>query len=255
MSLLNPFAFARLVGRAYNKLNGPAPLDEYPDYDAYWKNRARDGRTSNVLHRHELIAKLLPEASSVLDVGCGDGTFGQHLASVRPDCSYHGLDVSSASVELARAKGLAATVIDPDKKLQEQVGRRFDVVTIMEVLEHVHDAEALFRSLQSVGAHTIIVTVPNVGFWAHRLRLALFGRFPVTTIIFHMKEHIRFWTYKDFAQWVALFGMRIEGFYGQKGTGSRLNDAFATRLPSLFASQVIYVLRPQAGDTANGRQE
>jgi methionine biosynthesis protein MetW len=252
MSLFNPLALARLVGRAYNKLNGPAPLDEYPDYDTYWKNRVREGRTSKVLDRHELIAKLLPEAASVLDVGCGDGTFGQHLASVRPDCTFYGLDVSSASVELARSKGLAAAVLDPCKTLREQVDRQFDVVTIMEVLEHVHDAEALFRSLQSLGTRSIVVTIPNVGFWGHRMRLALFGRFPVTTIIFHMKEHIRFWTYKDFAQWVALFGMRIEAFHGQKGTGSRLNDVFATRFPALFASQVIYVLRP-CDDKASGR--
>lgn len=255
MSLFNPFALARLAGRAYNKLNGPAPLDEYPDYEAYWQNRARDGRTSKVLHRHELIAKLLPQEASVLDVGCGDGTFGQHLAAVRPDCSYYGLDVSNASVELARGKGLAAAVLDPDKNLSEQVDRRVDVVTIMEVLEHVHDAEALFRSMQSLAPRSIIVTIPNVGFWAHRMRLALFGRFPVTTIIFHMKEHIRFWTYKDFAEWVALFGMRIVGFHGQKGTGSRLNDVFATRFPALFASQVIYVLRPCADNGADGRAE
>lgn len=243
--VLRPSAYRRMFGRIFRILNGPAPLNEYPDYDEYWRKRSVAGRVARTLHRHRLIADLLPHSASVLDIGCGDGVFGSHILQVRPDCKYRGLDISASSVQMARAAGLDADVLTSDRTLLEQVGPRIDVVTIMEVLEHVHDAEELFRSILSLNPGTVVVTIPNVGFWMHRIRLALFGRFPVTTIIFHMKEHIRFWTYKDFVQWVSLFDVEIVGFYGQKGVGSKLGDYLAVWFPKICAAQVVYVLRPR----------
>lgn len=241
---LNPAAYLRAMKRLHWRLAGPAPLNPYPDYDEYWERRKADGRAPKLLSRYTKIAQLLPGKASVLDIGCGDGAFGSHLASVRPDCRYFGVDISRVSVSQARARGLDCAVLDPDKPLREQVDRDVNCVVLMEVLEHVHDAEALLQSALDLRPRVAYVTIPNVGCIVHRIRLAVFGRFPVTTIIYHMKEHIRFWTYRDFQQWVATFGLRIHGFYGQTGVGSRFGDYLALRAPKLFATQVIYELEP-----------
>lgn len=241
--LLRPSAYRRMFGRVFQILNGPSPFCEFPDYNEYWRKRSAIGRVARTLHRHRLIADLLPRSASVLDIGCGDGVFGSHVLEVRPDCTYKGLDISAASVQMARDAGLDADILASDITLLEQVGLGTDVVTIMEVLEHVHDAEELFRSILSLKPGIVIVTIPNVGFWMHRVRLAVFGRFPVTTIIFHMKEHIRFWTYKDFVQWASLFDVEVVGFYGQKGVGSKLGDMLAVWFPKICAAQVVYVLK------------
>lgn len=232
----------RTLRKVHEKLAGPAPLDSYPDYDEYWERRKAEGRTPGLLYRYRKIAELLPRNARVLDIGCGDGGFGSHLLGARPDCQYFGVDVSGVSIEQATQRGVACQRIDPDRTLREQLSLEVDCITIMEVLEHVHDAEGLMLQALAFNPRRVYVTIPNVGAVLHRIRLAVFGRFPVTTIIFHMKEHIRFWTFKDFVQWAGTLGLEVTGFHGQTGIGSVLADKLAVRFPKLFALQVIYVL-------------
>jgi methionine biosynthesis protein MetW len=242
LKILNPMAYLRFLRRLYRRVNGPAPLNDYPDYDEYWERRHSSGKNPGLLHRYRAIAALLPPGASVLDVGCGDGSFGRHLASVRPDCTYFGADISKAAIGILDSRGLHGAVIDPSEPLRSQLPGPFDVVTAMEVVEHVHDAEALMAEIVALSRKEVVITIPNAGFVLHRIRLAVFGRFPVTTIVFHMKEHIRFWTYKDFRQWVATFGLSIKAFIGQEGSASAIERFFMRVWPALFAPQVIYVL-------------
>ena len=100
---LNPMAYWRFARRLYRHLDGPAPLADYPDYDEYWERRHATGRNPGLLHRYKAIAAMLPRGASVLDVGCGDGSFGAHLASVRPDCRYVGGDISTAAIAILRS--------------------------------------------------------------------------------------------------------------------------------------------------------
>jgi methionine biosynthesis protein MetW len=250
---LNPLAYLRFLRRLYRRLNAPAPLNDYPDYDEYWERRHASGKNPGLLHRYKAIAALLPEHATVLDVGCGDGSFGQYLASTRPDCRYFGVDISGSAISILKSRGLEGLVIDPAAPLRSQVTTQFDVVTAMEVIEHVHDAEALMGEIVGIAKQEVIITIPNAGFILHRIRLAVFGRFPVTTIVFHMKEHIRFWTYKDFRQWAASFGLSIRDFIGQEGSASAVERFFMRHFPALFAPQVIYVLSkaPEAPALAN----
>lgn len=242
LKVLNPMAYLRFLRRLYRRVNGPAPLNDYPDYDEYWERRHASGKNPGLLHRYRAIAALLPPGASVLDVGCGDGSFGQHLAGARPDCSYFGADISKAAISILESRGLRGAVIDPSIPLRGQVPGPFDVVTAMEVVEHVHDAEALMNEIVALSKQEIVITIPNAGFILHRIRLGVFGRFPVTTIVFHMKEHIRFWTFKDFRQWAAMFGLSVKAFIGQEGSASAVERFFMRVWPALFAPQVIYVL-------------
>jgi methionine biosynthesis protein MetW len=243
LKLLNPFAYYRTIKRNHKKLAQAAPYNNYPNYDEYWIERHAKGKNPGVLHRYQAIASALPAETSLLDIGCGDGAFGEYLKNVRPDCDYYGLDVSKIAVNYANQRGLKAQAIEPEKAIDQQVNRLFDCITIMEVLEHIVDAEEVMTSAVKLTKGTIYITIPNVGCIQHRLRLALYGRFPVTTIIFHMKEHVRFWTYKDFEQWVTLFDLKIVRCIGQQGIYSSFERALAIRYPKLFAPQVIYELR------------
>lgn len=242
LKIINPFAYYRTIKRNYKKLSQPAPYNNYPSYDEYWSERHAQGKNPGVLHRYQVIASLLPNEASVLDIGCGDGAFGEYLKDTRPDCDFYGLDISKTAVDYAQQRGLKAQVIDPEISIDQQVSESFDCVTVMEVLEHIVDAEEVMTSVAKLAKGSIYITIPNVGCIQHRLRLAFFGRFPVTTIIFHMKEHVRFWTYKDFEQWVSLFDLEITDCIGQAGIYSSMERSLAKRFPKLFAPQVIYEL-------------
>lgn len=81
---------------------------------------------------------------SVVDVGCGGGVLSEPLA--RLGAAVTGLDPAAQNVAVARAHAEAEGVaVDYRAETIESVvaaGRRFDVVLIMEVIEHVPDMEA-----------------------------------------------------------------------------------------------------------------
>ncbi|WP_341707508.1 class I SAM-dependent methyltransferase [Halopseudomonas sp.] len=243
MSLLLKIPGLRIVARLHEYITRLAPLEEFDDYDAYWQERAVDEGSTRELDRFKVIAGLIQEQESVLDIGCGDASFQQYLARVKPGCKSLGLDASSEAVRVAQEHGCATKVIDTDLRLLEQVGCDWDVVTLMEVLEHIPDAESVMRQVIELRPRRIFVTIPNVGCLKHRFRLMFGGRFPITTIVYHMREHLRFWTVKDFEQWAETFGLEVCSVQGQFSFGDDMVKFAVKKFPAYFAPQVIYELR------------
>lgn len=113
---------------------------------------------------------------------------------------------------------------------------------MMEVIEHIVDAEDLMHQVMEMNPSRIFITIPNVGCIKHRLRLMFGGRFPITSIFYHMKEHVRFWTVKDFKQWSKAMGLHIISIHGQFDQGDKLVKFVVKKWPTLFADRVVYEL-------------
>ncbi|QJX03288.1 hypothetical protein HML84_08195 [Alcanivorax sp. IO_7] len=135
-----------------------------------------------------------------------------------------GVDLSASAVGMTLNKGCKAMKLDPGKTLHEQVKGDWDVVIMMEIIEHIPNAEDFVREVVDLDPEILFITIPNVGYILHRIRLALCGRFPVTSIFYHMREHLRFWTVKDFIDWAPTVNLRVEKYYAQcdKAAGSYL---------------------------------
>lgn len=242
---LGKIPLLRVAARVVKEMNRLAPLMEFANYNEYWRSRINDGRSDRFRERFAVVASLIHGGESVLDIGCGDGAFQKYLRKLKPSCRSLGVDMSSVAVEKLRSQGLDALHISPsDKpyKLPDKIGGEWDIVTMMEVIEHVVEAEDLMRQVMALRPSRIFVTIPNVGCLKHRLRLMFGGRFPVTTILYHMKEHVRFWTVKDFQQWTDTLGLDIRSVHGQFDRGDRIVRWFVKKWPALFASQVVYEL-------------
>ena len=116
---------------------------------------------------------------------------------------------------------------------------KFDYIILTEILEHVQNSEQIMFNIQKNFNKSIFVSVPNAGYFTHRLRL-MFGRFPIVVIMYHVQEHIRFWTHKDFLYWSAHLGYKVKN---TQASSTFLNiDTLGEALPSLFAIQIIYEL-------------
>jgi methionine biosynthesis protein MetW len=213
------------------ELSRGMPLEEFADYDEYWEWRGQ----VTVLHERWKIARdLIPDGSSVLDVGCGTGRFLAFLQGERPNCELRGLDVSERAVEMARSEGVEASLHDVEAA---DITWRADYVTCLEVIEHVVQAERVLDRLMAARRRQAIISIPNVGFIGCRIRLALFGRFPTTCCVFHTREHVRFWTNKDFEEWIERCGYRLSARHPQHGVW-----VLWRLFPSLFASGMVYVV-------------
>ena len=157
--------------RMLHKLN-PVRLKYIRDQiDQHWQcdecsRRPLDGRTA-------------------LDVGCGAGLLTEPLA--RLGARVSGFDASPELIDVARWHA-AAMGLDIDYRagdVQELEGR-FDLITCMEVIEHVADpaafVEALARRLAPGGL--LILSTPNATGWSKLLTITVaegLGRIPKGT--------------------------------------------------------------------------
>jgi len=106
----------------------------------------------------------------VVDVGCGGGILSESMA--RAGARVLGIDLSQACLEVARLHALEARIEAARERLDyravsaEDLAREqpahFDVVTCMELLEHVPDPAAMLAALASLvrpGGEVIVSTL------------------------------------------------------------------------------------------------
>lgn len=116
---------------------------------------------------HEFACRHIAAGARVLDVGCGAGDF---LAVARArGAKAEGIDFNSGAVATASRRGLKASTV-PLAEMAEMRAAEFDVVTALQVLEHIPDPrpflDGCFRLLRPGGK--LIVAVPDADGWLRR---------------------------------------------------------------------------------------
>jgi methionine biosynthesis protein MetW len=239
---MRPLASAK---RSLSRLRRPLPLADLAGddfYEAYWERRLQcePDVTTTAPERAAIVAEFLTPGSSVLDLGCGDGSFLACLRERVPDLRARGADASERALEVARARGFDAFRLDLADPASEIPGG-FDVVTALEVIEHLPDAETATLKAAAAARRYLIVSVPNLGFVESRLRLAI-GRGPITNVVHHVREHLRQWTVRDFREWAAALDLPIVAERPTRQVGLL---GLGRRRPALFAAGMLYVLDPR----------
>jgi trans-aconitate methyltransferase len=124
-----------------------------------WDDMKLYGSTAR--HTRRLIFSLLEGLSfnSVLDVGCGTGVLLQHILEQYPHTQLTGSEYSSQGIDVARARLPKARFCSMDLGL-ENLGRQFDLVTCIDVLEHVDDDRAALANLLAMTRKYMLLSVP-----------------------------------------------------------------------------------------------
>ena len=134
-----------------HKLNPPRLTYLRERIDAHWGSDPHD--------RRPLAGKR------AIDVGCGAGLLAEPLARLGAEVT--GVDAAPEGIAVARAhaagQGLAIDYRAGEVAQLVAEGRRFDLVTSMEVLEHVVDPAAFVAALAALLAPggLLIVSTPN----------------------------------------------------------------------------------------------
>jgi methionine biosynthesis protein MetW len=146
----------------------------------------------------ESIARLVPQGSRVLDLGCGDGALLDHLQRER-GCSGYGIEIADDNVLACTKRGVNVIQLNLDEGLSIFDDDTFDVVLQIDTLQHLRNAETMLRETARVGKLGI-VAFPNFAHWPNRLSI-LRGRMPVTKRCryqWYDTPNIRVGTFKDF---------------------------------------------------------
>ena len=108
--------------------------------------------------RSQLDGLELPAGARALDAGCGSGRTLDVLAEY---ATATGVDVSSVAVAAARARGHRDVLVAAVQRLPYPAAS-FDLITCLDVLEHVPDDVRALRELRRVArpGAALVVTVP-----------------------------------------------------------------------------------------------
>jgi len=131
----------------------------------------------------KVIADLLPKNVTVLDVGCGDGALMSLLIKEK-NIKVRGLELIEENVKKCIYKGLSVIEGDAETELHQFPNKSFDYVVLSQTLQAFYNPEKVLRELLRVGK-SVIISIPNFGYWKVRTSLLFFGRMPVTKTLPH----------------------------------------------------------------------
>ena len=186
------------------------------------------------LDTQQLIARLVPEGSRVLDLGCGDGALLDLLQRER-GCTGYGVEIADGNVLHCVRRGVDVIQLNLDEGLAMFDDASFDVVLQIDTLQHLRNAEVMLRETARVG-RIGIVAFPNFAHWPNRISIAR-GRMPVTNRLpyqWYDTPNIRVGTFKDFEVLAGKNRLRVLDAFGLE------NGREVRWLPNARASTAVF---------------
>ncbi len=114
------------------------------------------------------------EGKTALDVGCGAGLLAEPLA--RMGATVTAIDAAPELIEVAREhSGAQGLEVDYRAGAVEQLDGRYDLVTCLEVIEHVADPQSFLGALAErlAPGGLLILSTPNRTAWSRLLTITL----------------------------------------------------------------------------------
>jgi len=208
-----------------------------------------------------LLAEQVPDGARVLDLGCGSGSLLAWLMAER-GCTGTGVEIDPDKVLRAIRRTLSGSISTPDKVLrairrgvpviEQDVDRglgefadgSYDVCVLSRTIQTIQRPERVLREMGRI-AGLLIVSVPNFGWWGHRLRL-LGGRMPMSKELpysWYDTPNLRFTTLVDLEGLFDTLGFTVVRRFTFTEDGRRLRTKGVRA--NLTAGAAVYVLRPE----------
>jgi len=203
-----------------------------------------------------LASNLIAPESLVLDVGCACGDFGEFLYKTKR-AQVYGFEFDEKSLEQAVAKDVYKSIFQVDLNIFDEnayleLHGKFDVVALIDVLEHTVNPELVLKKLKVFlkpdGA--FVVSLPNASFGEVKGKV-LRDNFEYTEMGVLDKTHLRFYTFNTIADLFSSVSFRISKCSATVG----LIDEFLSGLPRVvkryikgnprsYIFQYVFVAKP-----------
>ncbi len=111
-----------------------------------------------------IVRSVLPNRSTILDIGCGSGLLVDKLAKIGYQAS--GLDWSEPAIRFAREHYQGEYLL-ADVEQGISIGRTFDCAVASHILEHMENPHEFLQSVKRIlePEGYLVIAVPNLDWW------------------------------------------------------------------------------------------
>jgi len=190
-----------------------------------------------------VIADLLPNNTRVLDVGCGDGSL-MNLLKEEKNIEVRGLELNQDNVQQCIHKGLPVIQGNAETELHQFPDQSFDYVILSQTLQAFYKPEEVLRNLLRIGK-SVIVSIPNFGFWKVRIKLLIFGEMPVTKTLpntWYNTPNLHMCTIKDLFKFCEEKNINIKKVIGVNENSTSIIKKRNLEIKNLFSKLGIFLI-------------
>ena len=191
----------------------------------------------------KVIADLLPNNSRVLDVGCGDGSL-MNLLVKEKNIETRGLELDQNNVQDCLNKGLTVIQGDAETELYQFPKKSFDYVILSQTLQAFYKPDKVLNELLRIGK-SVIVSIPNFGYWKVRTSLLLFGKMPVTKTLpnfWYNTPNLHMCTIKDLFNYCSDNNINIKKVIGVNENNISLIKKNNLEIKNLFSKLGVFLI-------------
>lgn len=228
----------------------PAEIAKFEALASRWWDPTSEFRPLhdiNPLRCNYIDSRARLAGKNVLDVGCGGGILSEAMA--QRGATVTGIDMGQAPLSVARLHALESGVsidyrqITTEQIAEEQPGH-YDVVTCLEMLEHVPGPAAIIRAcatLAKPGAHLFFSTI-NRNPKAYALAI-LGAEYLLKLLPKGTHEYGKFIRPAELAGWLRAAGLTLENITGM--TYNPLTRKYSLSATDLDVNYIVHVKKPE----------
>ena len=191
----------------------------------------------------KVITDLLPNNTRVLDVGCGDGSL-MNLLVQEKNIEVRGLELEKQNVQECIYKGLPVIQGNAETELYQFPNQSFDYVVLSQTLQAFYNPDKVLKELLRIGK-SVIVSIPNFGYWRVRTSLLLFGKMPMTKTLpntWYDTPNLHMCSIKDLFNYCDNQNIKIRKVIGLNGDKTSLIKKNNLEIKNFFSKLGIFLI-------------
>jgi methionine biosynthesis protein MetW len=191
----------------------------------------------------KVIANLLSNNTRVLDVGCGDGSL-MNLLVKEKNIEVRGLELEKNNVQECIYKGLPVIQGNAETELSQFPNQSFDYVILSQTLQAFYNPDKVLKELLRIGK-SVVVSIPNFGYWKVRTSLLFFGKMPVTKSLpnkWYNTPNLHMCTIKDLFDYCDNQNINIKKVIGLNEDSTSLINRGNLELKNFFSKLGIFLI-------------
>ncbi len=160
--------------------------------------------------RKEMLKYVPASAKIILEIGCGDGTFSEHLKQTK-NIECWGIEYEPEQAAIAKTRMHKILVGDALMMINELPNNYFDAVICNDVLEHLLDPYTVLKNLKAkIKSNGLVISsLPNVRFFRNLSDLVFNKNWDYQDNGILDITHLRFFTTKSIVKMYENAGFEV----------------------------------------------